>query len=1241
MTVSKSDNGYNLGLTTEEIYANIFKIVGSKYNNVKVSTLFEGIELFWTSSSTDDLIDLKTYQNENQDFLVLFNFGENLIQIFNSQENRKMSFDENTVKLVKARIGESTVLLPNCSEAPCGSIFMIMPETNDTKFYLSLNYILNSLRFENQESKLIRGSGEILNSMLLENMKEALIETHVSDYCFALLSGSFFKKLCQPCEDRNHMRQIIDELISANQEFMNKIEKHNQASRPHPAISRDMYTKYLEDLKQHLGNEVDTIKEYWILDKVLGWILNNVVNPAELEGVFNIIDANLLSFSKKLSDTFNIIDTCLQKFNDENSPAVDSGHMAIVRVTSIDHGNLFKQSMCIARQVSKDFNLEIIQDYDSKSSLNAHMDISIREAVERQNPQELRILKKIQVDECEKTNRDGFRVCECRTYSSNRDDPYDLKCITCKHIHREFKSYGDLIGLPCLLILVNKGRMGDTFPDSLIALDDRANHVPKLNRGTSPWLTTFAQEKGRMCRYTTRNSKLPILYISENLFNDIERSLRKDCTYYRSFLDRRSIDEYVKYNEKDFSLHATSGHIDAINDHKPRKNHFLLTAEPQCGKTGAYLHLIALLREKIEDPPIEIEEDSDEDDEVDEFPDFSNEFQRLVPHWKKLQEMTLPTTISTQSKYLRWTGRYTYPVENPPNFIEYACNNEPRRRQTPGQSRFMSGARHSITHKANHSEECCSFEVPQEDIVLSDVPSIPSNESIIISIPCKRHYKDLLSTRISDSSLVHLMTPSYRRASSARLNWNHLFIRDGQIQPFIHFVFVRKSEFRRYKQIWGNYVGLVQLPDKMDDLGDMTVSNGGIGFARRFIQRFCHYFKIKWLYMCDDTIIYINKKTDETDMLQVNEDFMKIGSGVEDVPNEIRYQKHPDLQESNKIESYSGPRQEFAIIGVKKRNRYPPRRFWPYSKRHCHSFMWLNNDLLMEQDVLFEAWPVWEDLKFCNDADSKSLHVIKINSFELTKVPSRDSPLLYMWKDEDFKNLHATTQQVEELHVQKLLLRFLKSIKIKRFHREEGNDANQFFDEIQNLNILETNSTSIPVIIRTSFPSFDFYKEGESQYLLILPLTDRLYCQYRNLAHLKKEFPQNLERLTLCSTYKPRIKNDYWVLHLIFKTKTLPPVVPPNNDIMLHQILEELRCLRREVSVVRQDVNEIKLQGRKSTSKVTKKKTNANVSMPSIRSFFQKTGGSPSKDGKTICHLYVNITNKFYLNNICLFQIQL
>ena len=54
-------------------------------------------------------------------------------------------------------------------------------------------------------------------------------------------------------------------------------------------------------------------------------------------------------------------------------------------------------------------------------------------------------------------------------------------------------TYGELESLPCILVLCEKGRMGDTFPFSFAYLDLRVR--------PARYLSTAIQELGRLCRY--------------------------------------------------------------------------------------------------------------------------------------------------------------------------------------------------------------------------------------------------------------------------------------------------------------------------------------------------------------------------------------------------------------------------------------------------------------------------------------------------------------------------------------------------------------------------------------------------------------------------------------------------------------------------------------------------------------------------------------------------------------------
>ena len=78
--------------------------------------------------------------------------------------------------------------------------------------------------------------------------------------------------------------------------------------------------------------------------------------------------------------------------------------------------------------------------------------------------------------------------------------------------------YSDLHGVPCLLVLCEKGRMGDTFPQTFCCLDLRIR--------TSDNHTTFVQEIGRLCRYPACSNSEDCLAIPIQADSDGQISLQ-------------------------------------------------------------------------------------------------------------------------------------------------------------------------------------------------------------------------------------------------------------------------------------------------------------------------------------------------------------------------------------------------------------------------------------------------------------------------------------------------------------------------------------------------------------------------------------------------------------------------------------------------------------------------------------------------------------------------------------------
>lgn len=61
-----------------------------------------------------------------------------------------------------------------------------------------------------------------------------------------------------------------------------------------------------------------------------------------------------------------------------------------------------------------------------------------------------------------------------------------------------YRRYGDLNNRSLLLLLVCKGRLGDTFPSTFHCLDMRARNRSDESK---TMMSTIVQELGRLCRY--------------------------------------------------------------------------------------------------------------------------------------------------------------------------------------------------------------------------------------------------------------------------------------------------------------------------------------------------------------------------------------------------------------------------------------------------------------------------------------------------------------------------------------------------------------------------------------------------------------------------------------------------------------------------------------------------------------------------------------------------------------------
>jgi len=156
----------------------------------------------------------------------------------------------------------------------------------------------------------------------------------------------------------------------------------------------------------------------------------------------------------------------------------EQGKMKIVRAKSMETADQFFYTLRLARAVSRlEDRFEVIKDYGGIQIENQLMKSS--------SP----FFRKLQPKNC--TFKFPDCCCPGLMLQAGRK-----KCVNCQHVHKLITQYEDLENLACVLILVDKGRMGDTFPQSFDCLDLRLSYdnSPEFKEGTPLFLSTLIQE---------------------------------------------------------------------------------------------------------------------------------------------------------------------------------------------------------------------------------------------------------------------------------------------------------------------------------------------------------------------------------------------------------------------------------------------------------------------------------------------------------------------------------------------------------------------------------------------------------------------------------------------------------------------------------------------------------------------------------------------------------------------------
>lgn len=1171
-------------------------IKGQIHGIVKISSIIswhdEEIELFWTvdHEHDDTIVVEKEHQDaSNQSFVMETNFGEDLLAFHPVKNlNKWVEFHHELGHLRLSSLSRRGQLntVPNCPNAPLVSTFMCWPEEKDKDFYLSLNHIVNSTRFSSRSDQRLRKDDTFCdifkNIQEMTNNSSAREDTLIASYAFFILIFSLIKSLTVQSVASVEVEEIIMEIKEKHSEFEKLLDPENEHNKVHKPIQAEFYQHFLKCLNDNLTEEAlstdpaaepDTYSAIIILNCIVSVCLEK--DRCKIKKMFTRLKRDcrrpignamfeqfdLASMILQLLPTGQVIQDCLTPVSND---LPSSGHMALIRAKSISCGNRMKQTFCLARKVSQLYTLEFIQDYGIKTTLKDHLGNLCKDAELLRDRACLRIWQRIQVDKCQYT-KDGIG-CECTCNRQHTGDGYTLTCQDCHHIHKRIWNYEDLDKLPCIVILVDNARMGDTFPKSLIVMDLRLSNYDK-KRTKQFKLQVFVQELGRLCRYTQLCQRLPYALIGNGLYHQLEFSLKTDASFYNSFVPG-NVDDKIKYDDtkKQFLPKETSADF-KTDQNKPRNNHFLLHADPQSGKTGVFLYLICLFRRYIE-AGFKMEElELDAEDEFGELEDEENDettmqvvtydqvdiFDATFPFWKLIEALPALPMIVSVSKYLRLAGHYHYPPQCPPNVPDMS---------KPGKKKkvFKEPKHDKCTHDISHADTKCCV---QRRIVKCTLQLPITDNDIRISYPDLSHYKAFFVNKNPDAvNMIHIMTPSHNRALSARLNWNHLM----EDKLYLHMVFVRSSQFSSYVAYWGNMIAVIELPETMTDISE-TVYNGGVGFARRFIQHFAHHHKLDRFWMADDNIIYIkecavsdlNQIVDNgnglemvpTTLWKIHETFKRIGSREENVPaTKGVFECLQEFDgETNKrlIAAFTGPFEDFGILGMRKMRPSHNKFKEMFAKKHLSSLMFINNDALMRHNILFKPWPVWEDLNICNDCEAAKLTVLKLYCYEFAKVSSHNKDLLYTWTDDDQvpEDFYPSTNR----EIIKLLHRFLKGLRFKHINFEVSQMSHimpKMYDICSNLtrcdsltNICFVNFNVIETLLM-SFNSNLNLKVAEVYYFL--DMTELYFVGIKTIQDLRTLIESQTSKpfeMVVSSTHKPRVANDVVVVQIRFKEQTM------------------------------------------------------------------------------------------------------
>eukprot|EP00742_Colponemidia_sp_Colp-10_P010277 GILJ01011283.1.p1 GENE.GILJ01011283.1~~GILJ01011283.1.p1 ORF type:complete len:1247 (+),score=156.46 GILJ01011283.1:102-3743(+) len=587
------------------------------------------------------------------------------------------------------------------------------------------------------------------------------------------------------------------------------------------------------------------------------------------------------------------------------------------------------------------------------------------------------------------------------------------------------KTYEDLVDLPCILILCNKGRMGDTFPPSLQYYDLR------LRYSSRPTRAYLEQDIGRICRYATAAADdapvdspmncrpavypLPTCFISRpghkilKPDGDIAVRLAKIKPDSKStFIENRSFSRFMSGSAVELPLNDMSAfyreRTRPEGDHYDSRNkgdcilsrRFLLTGRPQIGKTGAYLYMLErfadVFKDRIQgieelveicnDEPNCISEEAMETDlaarpNMGKFPDYSHMIQQpfksnvAVGKYGQVSLDTVAVAPNGAAEILPSEVKMVPPVRQ-------------HKLHTGPYCAFDSG-HFAVCDMCREEKEAASDGLME----YTSVPFEVSGSQLSFSVPHNR-YKHLpdprgflnytAATSTTPSVPASVQTPIFMPTSGRHcvglLNLNHALVTsDGGKVNYVQILVVKATEFKFYREQWPHLV-IMELPP--------AASNKGVGAARYWIKRFAasniaealkHAVRLpSWLLMLDDSCLAYRSVVLIKDPLPAD---------GHPAPTNLTRERSCSLYDVLHHMEQDPGRDAFALLGL---HRWNARRNLCNAYARCHLFSFLCLNLAMTADVEFDEEKfLWEDIDFNIRASAQHQVLCKYYRFAVVK----------------------------------------------------------------------------------------------------------------------------------------------------------------------------------------------------------------------------------------------------------------